>query len=521
MTEASLLTAAAMVFFGALAGGLTNAIAIWMLFHPYEPRGPRPFKLQGAIPKNKARLANTIGRTVGQRLLTSDDLTRQLSAPGMREAFHGAVRRFVVAILDTERGALREQLPPSLIAEIERAIAGVASAVADRVAEFVATDGFRDAVERFLERARDEFSDHPVGEVLTAARREALRARVERWVSDAVASPELERTIHEWLDRQARRLAEDATPLLDRLPPELIGAIEREIAGYLPVAIDRLAAVLGDREARARLQRALHELFQRFVRDLLLHERIVARLVVTEKTFERLLVSFEQEGVDQLAALLDEPAMRSQVARSINDAVVNFLRHPMAEHIERLGSERLSGIITIAATHMTAALRDPITRRYGIDQLDRALQSAEQRTWGELLRHLHPEDAAKWLADTAQTPRLRGWVAEATATALTALLSRPIGRPADWLPEDSVDRLATQLSPLLWEWMQQQVPRVIDEIDVQTMVERKVLGFSIERMEQIVRRTTQRELNLIVRLGYVLGAVVGGVAYVVMLLLSQ
>lgn len=34
--------------------------------------------------------------------------------------------------------------------------------------------------------------------------------------------------------------------------------------------------MLGDREARARLQRALHELFQQFVRDLLLHERTVA-----------------------------------------------------------------------------------------------------------------------------------------------------------------------------------------------------------------------------------------------------
>ena len=25
------------ILFGAIAGGLTNTIAIWMLFHPYEP----------------------------------------------------------------------------------------------------------------------------------------------------------------------------------------------------------------------------------------------------------------------------------------------------------------------------------------------------------------------------------------------------------------------------------------------------------------------------------------------------
>ena len=45
------------------------------------------------------------------------------------------------------------------------------------------------------------------------------------------------------------------------------------------------------------------------------------------------------------------------------------------------------------------------------------------------------------------------------------------------------------------------------------MVEQKVLGFSLDRMEEIVRMTTQRELDLIVRIGYVLGGMVGVVAW--------
>ncbi|MEA3245840.1 MAG: DUF445 family protein, partial [Gemmatimonadota bacterium] len=58
------------VVVGTVAGGITNAVAVWMLFHPYEKR----FGLHGAIPKNKARLATSIGRTVGERLLTADDI---------------------------------------------------------------------------------------------------------------------------------------------------------------------------------------------------------------------------------------------------------------------------------------------------------------------------------------------------------------------------------------------------------------------------------------------------------------
>jgi uncharacterized membrane protein YheB (UPF0754 family) len=53
------------------------------------------------------------------------------------------------------------------------------------------------------------------------------------------------------------------------------------------------------------------------------------------------------------------------------------------------------------------------------------------------------------------------------------------------------------------------------------MVEQKVLGFSTQRMEEIVRGVTQRELNLIVRLGYVLGGVVGVVAFGVSVLVGR
>ena len=57
------------------------------------------------------------------------------------------------------------------------------------------------------------------------------------------------------------------------------------------------------------------------------------------------------------------------------------------------------------------------------------------------------------------------------------------------------------------------------DCNVQKMVEEKVLSFSLVRIEEIVRTTSQRELDVIVRLGWVLGAIVGSVAYVVSLVL--
>jgi uncharacterized membrane protein YheB (UPF0754 family) len=101
------------------------------------------------------------------------------------------------------------------------------------------------------------------------------------------------------------------------------------------------------------------------------------------------------------------------------------------------------------------------------------------------------------------------------------LLARPSGRPAVWLGPETTAALRAALAGVAWAWLQEQIPRVVEQIRVPEMVEQKVLGFSTRRMEEIVRNVTQRELNLIVRLGYVLGGVVGVIAFGVSVLVGR
>jgi uncharacterized membrane protein YheB (UPF0754 family) len=64
------------------------------------------------------------------------------------------------------------------------------------------------------------------------------------------------------------------------------------------------------------------------------------------------------------------------------------------------------------------------------------------------------------------------------------------------------------------------VPDVVQRLNVARRVEEKVLEFPTPRMEELVRRVTDRELRLIVKLGYALGAFVGCVLVVVNALLG-
>ena len=500
---------------GAVSGGITNAVAIWMLFHPYEPKGIGPFKIQGAIPKNKARLAKSIGRTVGERLLTPEDLAQRLGAPAVRQAFDAAIGRILDDFLERERGPLREQLPPDMVAVVDDAVAGLAPRIAERVAGWARSAEFERLVVSWRQRLLAEFGDRPLGETLTEDRRAALKGKVETWVDRLAEGDELEATLRQFVVRQLDQLSQDDMPLLDRLPPGIIGALELAITDYLPIALERLSALLGDPDARAMVEGSLRTAFDHSVRDLLIHERIVARLVVTDRTIERLVDGFEREGFDRFAESLAQPEMKAQVTRAVNDAVVNFLRQPLGERLRRFGPDRRAALVATLGDWLLRVVRDRTTRDAIARTVDRALDAIERRTWGDVLGVLPPERLAAAIAEVLTGERGRRWVEESVGQVATTLLERPLGRPTDWLGADTTAAIRAGITAGVWTWLQEQIPRVVEQISVPEMVEQRVLGFSTQRMEEIVRSVTQRELDLIVRLGYVLGGMVGVVAWLV------
>lgn len=79
---------------GALIGGLTNRLAISMLFRPYEAKHIGPFKIPltpGIIPKEKGNIAHAIGNTVSEHLLDKESLSAQLLSDEMNQKVSSAV----------------------------------------------------------------------------------------------------------------------------------------------------------------------------------------------------------------------------------------------------------------------------------------------------------------------------------------------------------------------------------------------------------------------------------------------
>ncbi|MDR1576313.1 MAG: DUF445 family protein [Treponema sp.] len=101
---------------GALIGFVTNVIAIKMLFRPL--REIRLFGIRlpftpGILPRQRRRLADSIGRMVERELLTPDLLRQRFRRDDIREKVYQSVSRFTeTALAAPLRGILGQSAPP-------------------------------------------------------------------------------------------------------------------------------------------------------------------------------------------------------------------------------------------------------------------------------------------------------------------------------------------------------------------------------------------------------------------------
>ncbi len=514
----NLLHALITIAFGALAGGITNSVAIWMLFHPYE--SPRVGRwrvrfFQGAIPKNQPRLAAAIGRTVGNRLLTEDDLTRTFSNVEFRQAFDERLAGFLDEVFDRERGSLREILPEGVVSELETVLDDVIDMSLSRLHDYLESDRFAESMRARATELVKVVADEPIAGVLTPTRGEAVEAAVEEWLQGVVESEDFHAAVDDYLDRAGRKLLAPDRTFEEILPLGLVASVEKAISSYLPLAIERLGKLLEDPKARARMEATLHDLLHRFLRDLRFHQRVVARLVMTEETVDKVLDTIEAEGADRLSEVLTDSAVQGAMARGVNEAIVDFLRRPVTSV---LGEPEDPNVLEAKSTltgWVVGMARDPGTRDFVVEKLHAGLEKAGARTWGEVFERVPPEKLAEWLVAAARSEPAARIYREGASRMLLGLVDRPIGTPGRWLPSGAAERIKGALGDPIWEWLQTQVPDVVERIDVARRVEEKVLEYPVARLEDLIRRVTQRELTLIVRLGYVLGAVVGTVLVLV------
>jgi len=508
----SLLRDGITIVFGALAGGLTNRIAIIMLFHPYEPpriMGRTVGWLQGAVPKNRKRMASTIGRTIGTHLLSPEDVAAELRDERLREAFDVQLRGLIRNLLEDEKPALADLLSEPALDDARVLLGSILDTVHARLIGSMGEDVFANEAARVLGRIADALDTEPLEDALPPERLADLRNRAEIWLDQLADSDSFEDAIRGHLERAAVRLLQPGRSLEELIPPVLVGSVEQAIADYLPIAMERLGRTLEDPHARARVESTIHELLDRFMRDLAFHQRVVAKLIITEDTVEKVIDTLEAEGADRLGDLLRENEIQGAMARGVNEAIVEYLRRPVVDVLGAPDDDRVQSTLDSLSIWMARTARDTEVRTFLLDRIEGGILTLRERSWGDLVRIVPADKVGGWLESGLSSDTGRKLYADTRGVVIEKLLYQPLGSLASYGDGGAVVRITDALSDPVWDWISSKVPEVAAKVRVADRVEEKIVEFPLEELERIIRSVTDRELDLIVRLGYILGAGIG------------
>ena len=504
---------------GIVAGLVTNAVAIWMLFHPYEPVFLGPVRLlpKGAIPNEIDRIAKRIGETVGNELLTPEDIARALGSPGFRERFDDALRGAVAGLLDHPIGALREMVRPEQAVEVEAFLRRIMAKLVEGVEIYLRSAEWETRLRGWVATLTTELRDRPLAELLTPPlQQDLVRGAGELW-RGLTESREFERAIADALERGVDNLLVSEKPLRHYVPSGAVNLGEAIVAEYMPGLLARLGEVLEDEQTRARLQAVLRRFVDRFLEEQGTWKRFVGRLVITERTLAQTVEAIEHGGVDEISGLLREPEVQARVAAALNEAVEELLDRPVRDLVGQLAAERRERIRSTLAARVVYALRHPTTEAVVTGRLEATLAGTAGRSLGGFLDLLGParsrdltDQLAEWLLGALRGRRTAA-VLEGTLERQTEwLMSVPIGRLGALLPPDAPRRAEVLLFDPLWEFLQRRVPVAVAGLPVASMVENKLKAYPLRKIEELIWRVSGNELGLIVYLGGFLGAIVGG-----------
>lgn len=95
-------------FVAAFTGWFTTWIAIYMLFHPREPKKILGITFHGVFPKRQKQFAAKLGATVASELLHFDDIAARIKEPGQLDGLMPGIETHIDGFLQQR---LKEKIP--------------------------------------------------------------------------------------------------------------------------------------------------------------------------------------------------------------------------------------------------------------------------------------------------------------------------------------------------------------------------------------------------------------------------
>jgi uncharacterized membrane protein YheB (UPF0754 family) len=446
---------------GAVIGFITNVVAIKMLFRPL--RAIRIFGIRlpftpGILPRQRQKLADSIGAMVQRELLTPEILKARLRSPALRESLKKSAAGFTEKLLSLPvKEVLANFREPS--AAPEHSLRRV---VRSLFADFAASP----ACGELLTVLADSLAESPFIASLTRASPEELLGGEGRQKLTAIVGKFVAEHIGQ-----------------EHIPRRLLPAAEKEY----PRVVEHFIRFLKRKDIHTELETQGRIFLSSAILKLNVFQRFFISAGQYDKTLNEKMPGIIDDLIQQLGELLADEHTRGGILTVALDA------------LDRALSDNAAALSRFAADLAGAQAKRPLSELFGTDSVRALFRSAAAAVHHSLAKNDAragaPPDGPSFFDILSE--KITGAFGDRELGAVLAVT--PAGK-------DAFDTLVTEK---LLAFAGERLEAVLNTLDVRAMVRDRINSLDMERVERLILDIMANQLKWIDLFGGILGFLIG------------
>ena len=501
----------------ATAHGYAGAwLAVRMLFRPRLPvkfLGITVFP-QGMIPRHRERLANAIGKAVGQELVSQDTIIEQLTGNDfLRKKIQNVVDSYINEILAEDYPSLIEALPKNVREPVLDAISALQLKLAEHIKSVLKSEESLNTIRGFVTRRVDDVLGKRVTDVVDDETFEKIVAFLDERIRTAIQASSFESNIRDFISRRLDDLINSETPLGKMFTDDAVALLKEKANEQIEPAIKQLAEVAATEKTRNQIS----SLIKHEVHDYYENLSFFKKIFVSRETLLGEVDDLVNESLPKrIEETLNGTFFAEEARNFIGSSIDNALSKPLPIVIGAVAPEQLARLKEQVTKSVLSLLQSEETMSGVTSYIRETLEKLRPHSIDAILQTIHPESEEKLksmlangLLDIISREETSNILNEILAGQIDRLLSKPIGKLGDHIPEEKLRQASTSLTDAIIAAVQTKLPDAIAEFDVAGMVRDKIRNFPPEKLETLVMSVAKEHLRTIELFGALFGFFIG------------
>ncbi|WP_066635807.1 DUF445 family protein [Desulfolucanica intricata] len=496
---------------GAVIGYVTNWIAIKMLFRPLNEKRVFGIKIPftpGVIPRERQRIAVSIGNVVSSYLLTEQQITRTLLERKTEVGLTRFIRQRLFQIIKSNL-TVREAIV-SINGIDNDFLDQLSLKLSTYLSTIVSAQDTQDTIIKHLQNQINGYLASTIEESIHDQQLNDLSQSIEAALNHFFSNQKLKENLEGFIDYKLKNLLENHEAIGTYIPSTVIIEVEKFFSLQSPEIILLLKKYLHSPEVKTIISQRLEGFFESHLGNKFLGLLANAVKKRSDKITEKI-----SDAINNF--LLDEK-LQQDLVRFLQE----FLRSMLNTKISVL-AQKLQLDQTDKRLEWVNWIYTQLTERNKIESLisyiKTYIKDHKNCTWYELFeRHelkkeLIEEHTNRFLSKLVQSIFTRPEFKEAVINTAKNKINLIYDRNICELTANIQNKHIIQLADLLVFNSQLLIPKYIPQflktIDIKSITQKSVENLDVSQIENVLLGVTRNELSYITWFGALLGLLIG------------